>query len=134
MKRGMLPFFLDEVFDDFHHLVPTTADGKMIQSDVSISEDEEHVYVRAHVPGIKPDQIHVTFEKGVLWIKAEAQEEEKGEKYLYKASTSFSHRIPVPIPVDEQSSPQAVCKNGVLKISFLKSRASRPMKISIKEE
>ncbi len=132
MKRGMLPFFLDEVFDDFR-MLPAPSEMKSIQSDVSVSEDEDHLYIRAHVPGIRPDQVHVTFEKGVLWIKADAEEEEKGEKYIYKANTSFSYRVPIPVRIDEQSAPEAVCKDGLLKVSFLKSKSSRPMKISIKE-
>ena len=132
MKRGMLPFFLDEVFDDFR-MLPITTEGKMNQGDISISEDEDHLYVRAHVPGVRSDQIHVTFEKGILLIQAEGELEEKGEKYLYKANSSFSYRVPVPVRIDEQTVPQAVCKDGVLKVSFLKSKSSRPMKIAIKE-
>lgn len=132
MKRGMLPFFLDEVFDDYR-TSPILADIKAVQSDVSISEDEDRLYIRAHVPGVKMDQIHVTFEKGVLWIKAEAQEEEKGEKYLCKVNSSFSYRVPIPVRVDEQTVPQATCKDGLLKVTFLKSKASRPVKIAIKE-
>lgn len=130
MKRGMLPFFLDEVFDDF--AIPATLSEGRGVSGVSISEDEEHLYVRAHVPGVQLDQIHVTFEKGILWIKADTQEEEKGEKYLCRASTSFSYRIPIPIRIDEQSTPQATCKDGVLKVTFPKGKSSRPMKIAIK--
>lgn len=128
--KTLIPYLLDEM--GFTTL-PNTCESKVVNSDVSISEDEDHLYVKAPVPGVKPDQIQLTFEKGILWVKAEAAEENKGEKYLFKANSTFSYRVPLPIRVDEQSPPQASCKDGLLKVTFPKSRASRPLKITINE-
>jgi HSP20 family protein len=42
---------------------------------MSVSEDKNHVYIEAHLPGLKTDDIELSFERGVLWIKGEKKEE-----------------------------------------------------------
>lgn len=103
-----------------------------IPSGLSISEDDKNVYVEAAVPGIDPDNVEVTFNKGVLWIKAEGKEEEKGKKYYRKASSSFSYRVAVPGNINEKAEPEAVCKNGVMKVTFAKIPEVKPKKIAVK--
>jgi HSP20 family protein len=103
-------------------------------SGLSVSEDETHVYVEAAVPGLKTDEIEMTFDKGILWIKGEKKEEseEKNKKYYRKALSTFSYRIAVPGNVDDSQHPDAVCKNGVLRVTFTKTSKSEPKKIPIK--
>ena len=38
---------------------------------LSISEDKDYVYVKADMPGLKSEDIELTFEKGTLWIRGE---------------------------------------------------------------
>jgi len=106
--------------------LPSTPSG------LTVSEDDKNVYVEAAVPGIEPDKIEVTFNKGVLWIKAEGEEEEKDKKYYRKASRSFSYRVAVPGNIDEKKEPEAVCKNGVMKVTFTKVPEAKPKKIAVK--
>ncbi len=103
-------------------------------SGVTISEDEKHVYVEAAVPGVDPKDIEVTFDKGALWIKGEGKEEEedKKKKYYRKATSAFSYRIGVPGEINDKEEPEAHCKNGVMKVTFIKSPKSQPRKISVK--
>jgi len=103
-----------------------------VPSGLAISEDDKNVYVEAAVPGVEPDNVEVTFNKGVLWIKAEGEEEEKGKKYYRKASRCFSYRVAVPSNIDEKIEPEAVCKNGVMKVTFAKTPESKPKKITVK--
>lgn len=102
-------------------------------SGLSVSEDERNVYIEASVPGIKADEIEMSFEKGVLWIRGEKKEEteDKKKKYYRKATSSFSYRIAVPGNVDESRHPEAVCKNGVLKVTFAKVKAKEVKKKKI---
>lgn len=102
-------------------------------SGLAISEDQDHVYVEAHLPGLKPENIEITFEKGILWIKGEKREEEedKKKKYYRKASSSFSYRVQVPGLIDEKKDPEATYKDGVMKVSFSKTRESLSKKIKI---
>jgi len=104
-------------------------------SGLSVSEDEKNVYVEAAVPGIDPDDVDITFDKGTLWIKGEAKEEEKDKKrkFYRKASRSFSYRVSVPSEVDPNAEPEASYKNGVMTVTFAKSPSSQPKKIKVKK-
>lgn len=102
-------------------------------SGLSLSEDKHNVYIEAAVPGVEPKDIEVTFDKGTLWIKGEVKEEEKEDKKFYRKSTSsFSYRVTVPGEIDNDKEPEAVCKNGVMKITFQKKPTSLPKKITVK--
>lgn len=103
-------------------------------SGLSVSEDENSVYIEAAVPGLKPEEIEMTFEKGILWIKGEKKEEaeDKNKKFYRKALSTFSYRIAVPNNIDESKQPEATCKNGILHITFSKATKAQPKKIPIK--
>lgn len=103
-------------------------------SSISISEDEQKVYVSAALPGVDEADIDMTFDKGYLWIKGEAKEEEtdKKRKVYRRASSSFSYRVAVPGDVDLNKEPEANYKNGVMTVSFSKSPTSQPKKITVK--
>ncbi len=104
-------------------------------SGLSVSEDENQVYIEAAVPGLKPEEIEMTFDKGIVWIKGEKKEEagDKNKKFYRKALSTFSYRIAVPGNIDESKHPEAVCKNGILRVIFSKTTKTQPKKIAIKE-
>lgn len=101
-------------------------------SGLSISEDDKYVYVEASMPGLDTKDIEVTFDKGVIWIKGEAKEEEKAKKYYRRASRSFSYRVAVPGEIDPNTEPEATYKNGVMTVMFTKSPKTQPKKITVK--
>jgi len=102
-------------------------------SNLDIYETENEVVVRANVAGVQNDKVDITFEKGILWIRAEAEEEAKeGKKFYRKASRSYSYKIAVPGNIDLKRDPEAVVEQGVVKIIFSKAEEAKPKKISIK--
>ncbi len=102
-------------------------------SGLSVSEDEQNVYVEAAVPGIRVEEVELTFEKGILWIKAEKKEEsaDKGKKYYRKATSSFSYRVAVPGNIDENRQPEATMKEGMIQVAFAKTQKTQSKKIPI---
>lgn len=118
-------FFDDE---DWYSFLPS--------SGLTVSEDEKNVYVEAAVPGLDPDKVEVTYEKGVLWIRGNQQDEEKDEnkKFYRKASSAFSYRVMVPGDIDESREPQATCKNGIMRVTFAKKPEVQPKRINVKKE
>ena len=120
------PWFDD---DDWLTTLPSSPSG------LSISEDDDHLYVEAQLPGLKTDDIDVTFHKGELWIKGGKKEEEKDKKrkYYRMASSDFSYRIMVPGEIDESKEPDAKYENGVMTVTFRKSARSEPKKITVKK-
>ncbi len=103
-------------------------------SGITIWEDASHVYVEASLPGLNLEEIDISFDRGVLWIKGEKQNvrEEKSKKYYCKAATSFSYRVTVPGNLDEHKHPEASYNQGILQVSFYKASQSQPRKIPIK--
>jgi HSP20 family protein len=121
---------MSSIFDDIDNwqtMLPS--------SGLSVSEDENHVYVEAAVPGVDPDQIEVTYDKGVLWIKGSSQQEEqdKNKKFYRKAANTFSYHVTVPGTIDESKEPEAICKNGVMKVIFDKMPEVQPKKLNVKK-
>ncbi len=105
-------------------------------SGVTISEDEKNVFVSAHLPGVSEEDVDMTFDKGMLWIKADTKEEEedKKKKYYRKATSNFSYRVAVPGDIDLSSEPQAEYKNGIITVTFVKSVHAQPKKITVKSK
>lgn len=110
--------------------------GSNLSSGLSVSEDDKHVYVEAAVPGVNPDNVEVTYDKGVLWIRGEQEQkdEDKNKKFYRRASSSFSYRMAVPGDVDMSKDPQATYKNGIMKVTFDKVPEAQPKKIAVKTE
>jgi HSP20 family protein len=123
-----MPALWDE--DDDWLTTPST------QSGLSISEDENKVYVEAAVPGIDPKNVEVTFQDGYLWVRGAHQEEEKDKKkkYYRQSSRSFSYRVAVPGDIDTGKDPEATYKHGVMTVAFAKSPKVQPKKIQVKTQ
>lgn len=143
MARGLVPrsFFdfpslrIPSIFDDMDDLLTlpeTTLAGA--QGGLTVSEDDKNVYVEAALPGIDPDDVEITMDRGVLWIRGQTREEEKDKKkkFYRRAQSSFSYRVAVPGDVDPDAEPEANFKNGMLVITFPKSPQAQPKRITIK--
>ena len=122
-------FAVPNFWDDDSWTLPTAT-----QNGLSIYEDDNNVYIEAAVPGIDPKKVEVTVQDDYLWVRAETKEEEKDskKKYYRKASSMFSYRVALPSNVDANSEPSAVCKNGVMTVTFAKAQKAQPKKIQVK--
>jgi HSP20 family protein len=105
-----------------------------INSGISISQDDKHIYVSASLPGVNPKDVEVNVEDDYVWIKGEVEQEEEDKKkqYLRRALQSFSYRVAVPGDVDQNVEPEATSKHGVMTIKFAKSPKAAPKKITVK--
>ena len=106
------------------------------ESGLSVSEDNNNIYVEAHLPGLKPEDIELTYDKGMLWIHGEKheQEQDKKKKYYKKASSSFSYRVQIPGLIDDKKEPEAVYRDGIMKVNFAKSAKKESKKIKFKSK
>lgn len=105
-------------------------------SNLDLYETENEVVVKATVAGVPEDKVEITFEKGVLWIRAEAEQEDKdaSKKYYRKASRSYSYKVAVPGNIDLKSEPKAEVDNGVVHITFTKAEEAKPKRISVRSK
>ncbi len=125
---GGFPMLTDDFLGESFNEIET--------QNVSISEDDTHYFVEANVPGLAEEDIELSLNEGVLWIKGEKNEEveNKKRKYYSKTTRSYSYRIAVPGDIDESVEPEATYKDGVIAISFPKAKKAEPKKISVKRK
>ena len=87
---------------------------------VDVIREKDRILVRADVPGIKPEEIDINFEDGILTVSGshEEQTEKKEEDYVRRERRfgSFSRSIPLPEGVAADDI-DAVCTNGVLEVT-----------------
>ncbi len=102
---------------------------------VDIKEEANRYVVQADLPGVKPEDIEVTLQNGVLTIKGERQTEAKEERENYKRIErfygSFFRRFSLPESVEEEKI-EANYDKGVLTVSIPKKPEVQPKKISVK--
>ena len=108
--------------------------GSLSGSELSVWEEKDHVIVEAPLPGITSDGVDLTFERGVLTIRGQKddEKEDKDRKYFHKSSSSFVYRLAVPGEIDETADPEAKLEHGVLRVSFKKHKRAVPRKINVK--
>lgn len=115
----------DDLFDSM---------GNQASSNLDVYETENEVVIRANVAGVQEDDVDITFEKGVLWIKADRQEESDDQKKHYsKSSWNYSYKVAVPGMLDHTQEPEVELEKGMLTITFKKAEASKPKKLSVKK-
>ncbi len=104
-------------------------------SNLDVYETENEVVIKANVAGVPEDKIDLTFEKGVLWIKADVTEEEEDKKKMHysKSSWRYSYKVAVPGIIDMSMEPTATVKDGVITVIFKKAEESKPKKLTVKK-
>jgi HSP20 family protein len=99
---------------------------------VDIFESDEAYTLVASVPGFKESQVEVTFEDGILSIKAKADDHKTPGRWLRQERPygSFVRRLEVPSQV-ETARIGAHFDNGELTITIPKTAKPKPVKIQI---
>ena len=101
---------------------------------VDIKELDDNFVLHADIPGVKPEEINVTMEDGVLTVKGEkkteAETEKEGYKRVERTYGSFYRRFSLPDTADAEAI-SAKSKDGVLEITIPKREAVKPKKINV---
>jgi len=104
---------------------------------VDIVEDENQFVIKAELPEIKKEEVHVTVDNGVLTISGERkfEKEEKNKRYhrVERSYGSFTRSFSLPEGADP-GKVRAEFKDGVLQVHVQKSETARPNNIEVKVE
>ena len=102
---------------------------------VDIKEEDDKFVLLADIPGVKPEDIEVHMEAGVLTVKGEKESvtEKDDYKRIERSSGSFYRRFNLPDSADGDAI-NAKCKLGVLEIIIPKREAVKPKKITVTSE
>ena len=95
---------------------------------IDVFEENQNVVVKAEVPGIKKEDINVTFSENTITISGEKKKEEKVDnKDYYRLERSFgtfSRSFHLPAEVDSEKA-SATFKDGVLEVRIPKTESSK---------
>ena len=102
---------------------------------VDITEDDKAFTLLADIPGVKPEDIEVSMDKGVLTIKGERSAEEKTEKENFRRVERqygmFYRRFTLPETANADKI-EAHSEHGVLKVTIPKQEVAKARRISVK--
>ena len=101
---------------------------------LDVSENEDEFLVKASLPGVKPDDLEITYNNNTLTIKGEvkAEEEREGDHYHLheRRYGTFSRSITLPTSVDPDKI-KANYDSGILTLHIPKAEEARPKRIQI---
>lgn len=115
-------------------LADTPMFGGQWASAIDVLEAEDHILVKADLPGLKKDEIEISVQENSLVLKGEKKRtEEVKEENFYRSERyhgSFLRVIPLPSLIDSTNI-QATYKDGVLEVRMPRKEEAKPKKIKI---
>ncbi len=101
---------------------------------VDIKEEDARFLIEADVPGVKPDDIEITMEDGILTLRgrreAESRTEREGYRRVERVTGRFFRRFTLPDTADAEAI-EAKFNNGVLEVSIPKLPKVQPRRINV---
>lgn len=101
---------------------------------LDVIEDENDYTVRASVAGIKPDDLDITYNKGVLTIRGEIKDDRETNKGQYhlreRRYGTFSRSLALPTTISAENI-QASYSDGILTLKLPKAEEVKPKRIAI---
>ena len=112
-----------------------TAAGSELQIKLDVKEDDKTYKVRAEIPGVKKEDIHVDVEGSHVSVRAERKadrEEKQGGQVIYSECSYgvVSRGFELPSDVDAQGA-KAEYKDGVLNLTLPKRAGAATRRISV---
>jgi HSP20 family protein len=101
----------------------------------NVTEDSSNYYVRAELPGMKPDELNIQVTSDGISISGERKIPEEGNGVRYhrreREAGKFSRSINLPSEIDVKAV-EASLDNGILTITIQKAEVAKPRKITVK--
>lgn len=130
MRREM-----DRLFENFFERGPwTMGDGGAFEPAIELADTDDSVMVKAMVPGVSKENLHLDITDDNLTLRGEIKEEEKTEgKRFHRREWrygSFTRTVPLPTAVKADQA-KAQLKDGVLTITLPKGEHAKIKQIPI---
>jgi HSP20 family protein len=101
---------------------------------VDVREEKDSFVVHADLPGVKPEDIEVTAEKGILTLKGhrkiETSENTNGYQRVERVAGNFTRRFSLPENVQADAI-KAKFTNGVLEVSIPKQTVAPAKRVTV---
>ena len=125
---------MDRLFQDAYGAEGQSGRGGVYPL-VNISEDRDHIYVRAELPGVQAGDLEITLQDNSLILRGERKitaEDKQVNYHRRERESGFFRRVlalPAAVSTDKV---EALCKDGVLTIKMAKPEEVKPRKIEVK--
>ncbi len=132
LRRDMDRLF-SRIWNDFS--MPVPAGSTYERPFIDLMEKDNHLELKAEIPGVKPEDLDISISEDLLTIKGKTEDETiQNEGNVHRVERrfgSFSRSIQLPcrVEIDEIT---ASYKKGILSITMPKCKKETKRKISIK--
>jgi HSP20 family protein len=102
---------------------------------VNISEDRDHIMVRAELPGVQAADLEITLQDNSLILRGERKipaEDKQVNYHRRERESGFFRRIVALPAMVRGDNVEATCKDGILTIKMAKPEEVKPRKIEVK--
>ena len=102
---------------------------------LDVVRHENDVTLRIDVPGVDPEQIEVTVDRGILTISGKREEERaENDKFIVRERTmgAFTRRMRLPETLNAEAV-EASYDNGVLEVRIPVLEQAKPRKIEVRK-
>jgi len=117
------------------HTTPTEGSFGAWAPPVDIFEKDDHLVIRAEIPGVQKEAMDVRIEQGVLTLHGERKQEteirEENAYRMERAYRTFTRSFTLPTTVDA-SKVTASYKDGILEVTVPKAETAKPKKVEIR--
>jgi HSP20 family protein len=127
---------MDRLFEDsFVRTFPRWTNGQRgtLYLPVDAYETDNEIVVNASLPGMKPDEVEITFEAETVTIKGETKPPIENVNYVIRERCFglFARTLTFNVPVQADKA-EATFENGVLTLTVPKAEEVRPRQIKVK--
>jgi len=102
---------------------------------LNVTQDRDSFYVRAEVPGIKPDELSISAVRNRLSVSGKREIPPEGDRVSHhrkeRAEGAFNRTVVLPTDVDSERI-HARYAEGILTVTLPKSEATKPRQISVR--
>lgn len=102
---------------------------------INITQDNDNFYVRAEVPGIKPDELSISAIRNRVSLSGKREIQREHERVSYhrkeRAEGSFNRTVTLPTEINADKV-DAKYSDGVLTLTLPKAEETKPRRIKVR--
>lgn len=121
-------------FDDLMRDLFGRGGEGVLEPAIEVSEADGEVVVKAAIPGVEKEQLHVSVEDDRLTVRGETrkEDEKKGKNYFRREIRygTIQRSVTLPVEVDGEKA-KAELKNGMLTVRIPKSSRARSRDVQV---
>jgi HSP20 family protein len=128
-ELGELRSRFDRIFDEW-----TSGHERVWTPAIDVVREDDHLVLRADLPGIKPEEVKIEVEDDILTVSGEHREskEEKDTNYVRRERRygSFSRSMALPEGVDAKKI-KATTRDGVVEVTIPLPKGAKKEPVTI---